>query len=635
MNFLRKITLHLLLYFTLSSAAFAQVVDIPDLNLRAAVRDALNGAPITQANMRRLTQLDAFDRGIVDLTGLEYAINLKALPLWGNPLADLTPIASLKNLTYLDISACSITDTTALSNLTGLTSLNARSNYIVDITPLANLTNLERLRLNKNRIIDVSPLANLTSLEFLEIHHNQIVDYSPLDTLALSHFTYDQICEMTPLPLEPRLDNRDYPSIFTRWGSPNTNRPELSHTENIALHDLNFDVPQFGLAFRHTPHGVTIAGIIDEAVRRRDEFLSINTNMIFLMYIEIRSFPRESEPEDWPYWIRDANGNVIPTSPSEHDGLIDFTHPVVQDRIVQQAIAVSKCGLYDGIMFDYWTDKWPVLVGWDLHDATVFRGLNAERRARDNIVKRIRAATRPNFLIMGNNNRSTLPLTGPYINGGFMESVTPFDKTAEGIKNALNEVESTLFWSEENLREPHINGLEGWTVPNEPPDSPTNLRWMRVFTTLSLTHSDGYVSFKDSASTGHYWYDFWDADLGRPVGPTGQLYQDVDGLYIREFTNGWAVYNHSGAKQTIMLPELTTGVASRLEGQSHTLPNLDGEMYLRVKPANPADVNGDGVVNILDLTIIARDLGTDSLEGDVNRDGFVNILDLVFVANQF
>ena len=58
-------------------------------------------------------------------------------------------------------------------------------------------------------------------------------------------------------------------------------------------------------------------------------------------------------------------------------------------------------------------------------------------------------------------------------------------------------------------------------------------------------------------------------------------------------------------------------------------------MYLRVKPVNPADVNEDGVVNILDLTIVARALGTNSLKADVNGDGFVNILDLVFVANAF
>ena len=58
-------------------------------------------------------------------------------------------------------------------------------------------------------------------------------------------------------------------------------------------------------------------------------------------------------------------------------------------------------------------------------------------------------------------------------------------------------------------------------------------------------------------------------------------------------------------------------------------------MYLRVKPKNPADVNDDGVVNILDLTIIAQGFGTNSLKGDVNGDGVVNVFDLVFVANQF
>ena len=29
-------------------------------------------------------------------------------------------------------------------------------------------------------------------------------------------------------------------------------------------------------------------------------------------------------------------------------------------------------------------------------------------------------------------------------------------------------------------------------------------------------------------------------------------------------------------------------------------------------PKNPADVNGDGVVNILDLTLVAQGFGTDS-----------------------
>ena len=119
------------------------------------------------------------------------------------------------------------------------------------------------------------------------------------------------------------------------------------------------------------------------------------------------------------------------------------------------------------------------------------------------------------------------------------------------------------------------------------------------------------------------------------IGEKGQLYQEIEGLYIREFTNGWAVYNHSGEAQVITLPEEVQGVASGLANMEHVLTNLDGEMYLRVKPKNPADVNGDGVVNIFDLTLVAQGFGTDSLEADVNGDGVVNVFDLVFVANQF
>ena len=83
----------------------------------------------------------------------------------------------------------------------------------------------------------------------------------------------------------------------------------------------------------------------------------------------------------------------------------------------------------------------------------------------------------------------------------------------------------------------------------------------------------------------------------------------------------------------IRLPEEVQGVASGLVNVEHALPNLDGEMYLRVKPANPADV--DGVVNILDLTLVARGFGTDEAGVDVNGDGVINVFDLVFVANEF
>ena len=57
--------------------------------------------------------------------------------------------------------------------------------------------------------------------------------------------------------------------------------------------------------------------------------------------------------------------------------------------------------------------------------------------------------------------------------------------------------------------------------------------------------------------------------------------------------------------------------------------------FTLVTPEVPYDVNGDGVINILDLTLVASHFGGTNPEADVNGDGIVNILDLVLVAQNF
>ena len=65
---------------------------------------------------------------------------------------------------------------------------------------------------------------------------------------------------------------------------------------------------------------------------------------------------------------------------------------------------------------------------------------------------------------------------------------------------------------------------------------------------------------------------------------------------------------------------------------------LESERVLILSETKSTDINGDGVVNILDLVIVANKLGEQVEEGteasaDVNKDGVVNILDLVAVAS--
>ena len=563
---------------------------------------------------------------IHDLQPLKSLINLEHLLINQNPISDITPLVNLQKLKRLWAWNCQISDISTLKHLAELTELNLADNKIVDISPLFNLTLITRLFLNHNRIADIVPLASLTRLKWLEIQNNNIANHSPLDLLSLDHFLYDQECNMSPLPLEARLENKTYPSPYAaEWTYGLDPRLDLV---------LGYILDDFGL--RHLNDGLVV-GDMEFAIQKRDELMATNPNMALLVNISMRGENISTLGTDWPYWIRDGNGNIIPEG-TEGGGLMDFTHSFVQDMIVEQAIAVSKCGLFDGIVFDWWHETGAILADQNSGWSEGYRGIDAEQRARDVILQRIRAESRPNFLIQVNSNRGKIPRTAPYINGLTMETGIPnWFTTDDALNNALLETESALLWAEDNLREPRINGVAGEALYGQAEDSPNNRRWARVLLTLSLTHANGYAVYQTHAGFGaSAWIDLFDADLGRPVGPKATLYdEDIPGLYIREFTNGWAVYNHSGAAQVIRLPEEVQGVASGLVNVEHALPNLDGEMYLRVKPANPADVNGDGVVNILDLTLVARGFGTDEAGVDVNGDGVINVFDLVFVANEF
>ena len=629
---------------------FAQTVHIPDTNLRVAVRETLDlpkGQPVTRDAMLQLTRLDVSDYGSIEnLSGLEFAINLTwlsiaynpitdlrpiagltkltTLYMWATPVSDITPLANLTNLKYFHASYSDIGDITALRNLIKLEELALAGNGITDITPLAHLLKLDKLYLQDNYIVDVGPLAGLTSLTVLVIEHNLITDHSPLDALTLTDFEYDQTCDMPPLPLQERLENRNFPSVFTAWGglgwSSVLNQPHLSDLEQMAQHDLYFCCLMHGGEWVDTGDAVVISGSLDSMIQNRDDYISQNPNMIFLVGISAVWEDLDTFPADSPYWARDAEGQIIPIWDV---GVVNLNHPDVQERIMETAVAVSKCGLYDGIFIDGWRE-----ANFNSH---------GHLHGAEAILKGIRERVHPDFLILVNTNETQSPVSAPYINGMFMESGVPgkWEDPSEGF----SVLEKNLSWANANLRSPQINALETDVIREEPLDSPNNLRWMRVATALSLTFSDGYVLFRIDeweGRHGHYWYDFWDADLGSPIGPKSALYdEDIPGLYIREYTNGWAVYNHSGAPRPITLPEKVQRVASGWVGTEHVLPNLDGEIYLRVKPVNSADVNGDGVVNILDLTLVAQALGTDGTRGDVNGDGVVNVFDLVFVADQF
>ena len=223
-------------------------VYIPDLNLRAVIEENLEktpNAPITVEEMATLERIFPEEKGISDLTGLEFATNLEWLKIEGNQISDLSPIEGLIKLDLLDISGNEISDLSPLTGLKNLREVRVSHNDISDLSPLAGLSNLKRfgswgnplsdlsplvglevidicggepdistlegaknlkelyllgggisdvspvakltgltrLRVAGNPLSDISPLAQLTGLKWLELSENKIVDVSPVTKL--------------------------------------------------------------------------------------------------------------------------------------------------------------------------------------------------------------------------------------------------------------------------------------------------------------------------------------------------------------------------------------------------------------------------------------------------------------------
>ncbi len=194
--------------------------DIPDANLRAAIKIAMGKVsddPLTDFEMAFLSELEAPNSNIRDLTGLELATSLTSLDLGteqvsgegyinSNHISDFSPLLGLTNLTRLALGGNSISDLSTLSGvisrLTRLERLYLNNNSISDVSVLSGLINLERLYLFNNSISDLSSLSGLTRLEWLYLDNNSISDLSPLSgltNLANLSLSHNSISDLSPL----------------------------------------------------------------------------------------------------------------------------------------------------------------------------------------------------------------------------------------------------------------------------------------------------------------------------------------------------------------------------------------------------------------------------------------------------
>ena len=232
----------------------------------------------------------------------------------------------------------------------------------------------------------------------------------------------------------------------------------------------------------------------------------------------------------------------------------DFSNPGFRKQIATRAKSVISSGVVDGVLLDWWWDE--------------------TREGRLAMLKEIRNVLGDSALIFINPNDRLSPQSAPYINGVFMETARKVPKTAAHWK----EIQTALVWNQTNILEPKIVCLEVWYDKSR-----NELNKMRATTTMTLTLSDGYCLFSEpnpvvGLDHRHDWYPFWDKSLGKAV-KKGSLQEN--GTYMREFENGYALYNPLGnGPAEVSFSKDHKSVATGKSGVKHIVADEDGDIFL-------------------------------------------------------
>ncbi|MFI5345076.1 MAG: adenylate/guanylate cyclase domain-containing protein [Elusimicrobiota bacterium] len=348
-----------------------------------------------------------------------------------------------------------------------------------------------------------------------------------------------------------RVAARAFPSVFMAWERPNKkNADPLVLAAALARNDMIFSGPftfrlkwngaSEGLAEDFTPESVA------ESLTQRRDLLARNPNLVELLEIRYRNYADDALPAEHPWWRRDAQGARIQAWKPGYSQL-DTHSPAFQDHVAAQCRAAVRSGAVDGCYFNVWQD--------DEDDVA--------------LLKKVRAAVGEDALLMASSGKE-LPLSAPLLNGQNLNMNR--DVSPRAWTNAAR----VMVWGQSHLREPRLVAL---AVEQDQP----NPALLRMVTTLSLTHSDGFALFAQTMGAAEGWRAEWPAiwnkTLGRPVAP-GQPRDD--GSTSREFANGTAVYNPPDGKPAkLSFAEERTSAATGRKGKTFTLAAGDGDLYLK------------------------------------------------------
>ncbi len=215
-----------------------KVIKFPDSNLESVIRSKINKpvGDILNTDVKKISFLDAAEKGIESLEGIEHLSSINELDLQNNKIKDINKLSALKNMNFLYLSYNCITDITALKELSSLRILLLQGNQVNDISPIGGLVEMQRLDLAQNQVFDISPLKDLTNLELLNLWSNPIIDISVLKGMDSIENLY--LIASQGDDLEKVLEKYDQLSKKVREIIDTLIKPEMTEYEKeLVLHD--------------------------------------------------------------------------------------------------------------------------------------------------------------------------------------------------------------------------------------------------------------------------------------------------------------------------------------------------------------------------------------------------------------
>ena len=661
-------------------------VYIPDPNLRAVIEEVLgkaSGATITTEDMERLTRIDAEEKGISDLTGLEHAIRLERIEFQHNSISDLSPLAGLVRMNNIKLERNKITDVSPLARLTNVDWLGLEENVITDLSPLRGLVKLNGIGIAGNPISDVSPLAGCISLEGMNARRTAISDFSPLaklrrfQWLEIDRSNISNLLGLADLTQLTRLqlNNNSIKDIsplrkFTRLKSLELNHNTISDVSPLAgLTNLEHLHLSNNIISDVSP----LAGLINL------ERLSLNNNAISdfsplqglaeKIIIDVRENPGkllQGGPKITGPWL----WMLLPGSHIDSFRSTDLLARASGGKVKELEVATNGVTKGQAIGDSVWTPhKISPTGGNNINDMLNVLGMSTGEN-RENVVYGLVTLNSPREqktrIFAGSDNNHKVWLNGELIteklnwnwNTDYQES---FPVTLKQGKNVLlvavhdggggwsgyfgfaPDAEYTVLPPGANfsfsanttqlevgdivtlhLRGENISDLAGWQT--DITFDPNVLKAGRVSEGSFLKQNGGQVHFQN----------------GEINNTSGR----INGLSAVRFSEG-------GVSGTGTL--LSATFTAKADGETRVslrnfragssagktiLATLSEVIILvgdRRTAIPPWDVNEDGQVNVIDLVLVANVLvtGLQNPRADVNGDGHVNVLDLITITRHF